>query len=144
MEGIEPIMEGIDPIMGSTGAMDAAVAGGIMAGLMVYYFVLLAIVIITYVFQWKVYEKAGQPGWAAIVPYYNLYVLTKIIGRPWWWILLLFVPFVNIVIIVLMDIDLAKSFGKSAGFGLGLLFLSPIFMAILAFGDAQYQGPAAA
>jgi hypothetical protein len=92
---------------------------------------------------WKIYTKAGQPGWAAIVPIYNLYIWCKIVGRPWWWILLMLIPFVNFIIGIILCIDLAKSFGKGVGFGLGLVFLGIIFFPILGFGSAQYQGPAA-
>jgi hypothetical protein len=89
--------------------------------------------------QWKVYQKAGQPGWAAIIPIYNFYVLLKIVNKPWWWILLLLVPFVNIVIGIWTINLLSKSFGKNEWFTVGLIFLSVIFYAILAFGPAQYQ-----
>ena len=95
--------------------------------------------------EWKIYEKAGKPGWAAIIPIYNIYVMTKIIGRPWWWLLLLFIPIVNLIVTIIMAIDLAKSFGKDAAYGILLLWLfSIIGYLILGFGDAEYQGPAAA
>ncbi len=87
----------------------------------------------------KVFTKAGQPGWAAIIPIYNVIVMLKIAGRPLWWIILLFVPLVSIVILILVSIDVAKHFGKSAGFGVGLAVLAFIFYPILAWGDAQYQ-----
>jgi hypothetical protein len=93
---------------------------------------------------WIVYTKAGQEGWKSLIPIYNWYVLMKIIGRPGWWWVLLLIPFVNIVIWIIVSIDLAKSFGKGTGFALGLIFLSPIFYLILAFGPARYVGPAAA
>lgn len=100
--------------------------------------------IISLIASWKIYVKAGQPGWAVLVPIYNIYVLLEIVGRPWWWLLLLIIPGVNFVIAIILTFDLAASFGKSTGFGFGLLFLSFIFTLILAFGDAQYTGPAAA
>lgn len=93
---------------------------------------------------WKVFAKAGQPGWAFIIPIYNVIVLLRIVGRPLWWIVLLLIPFVNFIVAILVYIDLAKSFGKGVGFALGLIFLGPIFIAILGFGSAQYVGPAAA
>lgn len=94
---------------------------------------------------WKVYAKADQPGWAAIIPIYNIYVMTKIIGRPWWWLLLLFIPFVNFVVSIIMSIDMAKSFGKDTAYGVLLLWLlNAIGYLILGFGSAEYQGPAAA
>ena len=61
----------------------------------------------------------------------------------WWWLLLMFVPVVNVVIGIIVLLDLAKVFGKSSGFGVGLIFLAFIFIPILAFGDAQYLGPIA-
>lgn len=94
---------------------------------------------------WKVFEKAGQPGWAAIIPFYNFYIMLKIANKPGWWLILMFIPLVNFVVAILVCIALAEAFGKSAGFGLGLAFLGFIFMPLLAFGDATYQGaPSAA
>jgi uncharacterized membrane protein YoaK (UPF0700 family) len=112
-------------------------------GGLVIVIVYLAILVLVVAGFWKVFTKAGQPGWAAIVPIYNIYILTKIAGRPWWWLLLFFVPLISIVFAVIVSIDVAKSFGKGVGFGLGLAFLAPIFYCILGFGSAQYQGPAA-
>ncbi|RYZ41584.1 MAG: signal peptidase I [Myxococcaceae bacterium] len=94
--------------------------------------------------MWKTFAKAGEPGWAAIVPIYNIYVMTKIVGRPAWWIVLALIPCVNFIALIILGIDMAKSFGKDTGFGIGLGLLGPVFYAILGFGDAQYQGPAAA
>ena len=90
---------------------------------------------------WKVFTKAGQPGWASIIPIYNIIVMLQIVGRPWWWILLLLIPIVNLVIFIIISIDMAKSFGKGAGFGIGLFLLGIIFYPILGFGNATYQGP---
>lgn len=103
----------------------------------------LAFIVVCIVALWKVFTKAGHPGWAAIVPIYNAYILLKIAGRPGWWLILLIIPLVNIIIGILVSIDVAKNFGKGAGFGLGLAFLGFIFYPILAFGDATYTGPAA-
>lgn len=94
---------------------------------------------------WKVFTKAGKPGWAAIIPIYNLYVLLKIVGRPGWWLILFIIPFVNIIMAFVVYVDVAKSFGKGAAFGIFLLgFFSFIGYPMLAFGNAAYQGPAAA
>lgn len=98
---------------------------------------LVAVVVIASL--WKVFTKAGQPGWAAIVPIYNFYVLCKVAGKPGWWLLLMFIPFVNFIILILVSLGLAQNFGKSAAFGVGLAFLNVIFLPILAFGDARYQ-----
>ncbi|MFB9842235.1 DUF5684 domain-containing protein [Mucilaginibacter ginsenosidivorans] len=94
--------------------------------------------------QWKIYTKAGKPGWAAIVPIYNIIVLLEIVGKPTWWILLFLVPCVNIVFLVWTTNLLSKSFGQSEGFTVGLLLLGVIFYPILAFGNYQYLGPAGA
>lgn len=92
---------------------------------------------------WKIFTKAGKPGWAAIIPIYNLIVLLEVIGRPIWWIVLLLIPCVNIVAAAIINIDLAKSFGQGAGFGIGLWLLPYIFYPILGFGRSAYLGPAA-
>jgi hypothetical protein len=90
---------------------------------------------------WRIYTKADQPGWAALIPIYQHVVLLRIVGRPMWWLLLLYVIPVGWFVI---PFDLADSFGKGTGFGVGLLLLSPIFAPILALGDASYEGPSAA
>ena len=105
-------------------------------------FILIAIAITLFaiVSMWKVFEKAGQPGWGIFIPIYNLYLLLMIAGKPGWWILLYLIPFVNFVIAIIVSIEIAKNFGKDAGFGIGLAFLGIIFYPILAFGSAQYLG----
>ena len=100
----------------------------------------LVVAVLVIAGMWKVFTKAGKPGWAAIIPIYNTIVLLQIAGKPIWWIVLLFIPIVNIVIAVMVMISVAKAFGKGTGFALGLLFLSPIFIPILGFSDAQYTG----
>lgn len=104
----------------------------------------VAIVVIYVACGWYVYLKAGQPGWAVMIPIYDLWVLLKIVGRPGWWLILYFIPFVNILISIIVYVDLAKSFGKGVGFAVGLILLSFVFFPILAFGRATYVGPAAA
>jgi hypothetical protein len=91
--------------------------------------------------QWIIYQKAGKPGWACIIPFYNIYVLLQIVGKPWWWLLLMLIPGVNIVFAIWAVNMLSKSFGKSEGFTVGLLLLGIIFYPILAFGGARYLGP---
>jgi hypothetical protein len=120
-------------------------AVGLAIGIMIVYFVfILAFIILMVISMWKIFEKAGKPGWAAIVPIYNVIILLEIVGRPLWWIILLIIPCVNIVINIIVCIDLAKSFGKDAGYGIGLALLSIIFFPILGFGKAQYMGPSVA
>ena len=111
-------------------------AGGFGTGSMLVW---LAFVIVIIASLWKVFEKAGQPGWAALIPIYNIYVMLQVAGRPGWWLVLAFIPLVNLVLLVI-PFDIAGKFGKSALFGVGLLFLGFIFYPILAWGDAQYQG----
>jgi hypothetical protein len=89
--------------------------------------------------NWKVFEKAGRPGWAAIIPIYNAVVLLQIVGKPTWWVLLLFVPVANIIVSVIVCLQLAKKFGYDIGFGIGLILLSVVFLPMLAFGSAQYR-----
>jgi hypothetical protein len=113
------------------------------AGGLIVLFVYLALIVLVIAGFWKTFQKAGQPGWAAIIPIYNLYILTKVAGRPWWWLILCFIPIVSIIIIAILSFDIAKAFGKGALFGVGLWLLGPIFYCILGFGSAQYQGPPA-
>ena len=106
-----------------------------------FFFVVYAAIIILYIAgMWKVFEKAGQQGWLAIIPILNLYILIKIAGREGWWIILFLIPCVNIVVALLVYMDVAKQFGKSAGYGIGLWLLGFIFFPMLGFGDDQYQG----
>ena len=111
----------------------------VLGGMMLFYLAILVVMVIS---GWVIFTKAGKPGWAAIVPIYNAIVLLEIIGRPIWWIVLFFIPLVSIVIAIIVSLDLAKSFGKGSGFGVGLAFLGFIFAPILAFGDSKYVGPA--
>lgn len=100
----------------------------------------LAVVVLVIASVWKVFAKAGEPGWAAIIPIYNVIVFLKIAGRPWWWVFLLLIPLVNIIVGIIASLDVAKAFGKGAGFGVGLALLGVIFYPILAFGEAKYVG----
>jgi hypothetical protein len=93
---------------------------------------------------WRLFEKADKAGWKVVIPIYNLVVACRIAGRPAWWVLLFLIPVVNLLPAVLIPIDIAKSFGKGTGFGIGLILLGFIFYPVLALGDAEYQGPAAA
>ena len=99
-------------------------------------------VVIFYMFcMWKIYVKAGQPGWAAIIPIYNIYIQTKIVGKPGYWTILCLIPFINIIFAIWLTNMLSKSFGKDEGFTVGLVLLGIIFYPILAFGSAKYLGP---
>ena len=104
---------------------------------------LVAFAAVGAIMWWGMFTKAGKPGWHSIIPIYNIVVWMQIIGRPGWWTILMFVPLVNLIIAILACIDTAKSFGKDAGFGVGLWLLGIIFFPILSWGGAKYQGPAA-
>jgi len=105
--------------------------------------VVILIMVVIFLFlivgMWKVFEKAGQPGWGIFIPIYNTYLMLKIANRPGWWLLLLFVPIVNFVIAIIMTVDIAKSFGKSSMYALGLILLGFIFYPMLGYGDAQWN-----
>ena len=119
-------------------APDAYSSGGVnpIIVLLIY----LAVIALMIVSLWKVFTKAGQPGWACIVPIYNIIIMLQIADKPLWWIILFFIPIANIIIPIMVNIAIAEKFGKGAGFGIGLSFLGFIFFPILAFGDAQYSG----
>ena len=101
--------------------------------------VYLAVIILEIVSMWVVFQKAGQPGWGAIIPIYNIYLFVKVAGRPGWWLILLLIPVVNIIVDIIISLDIARNFGKSGGFGVGLFLLGFIFFPVLAFGGARYQ-----
>ena len=115
-------------------------ATGFLIGVGIFYAILIVFGIIV---QWKIFTKAGEPGWASIVPIYNVMILSKICGRGEMFGLLILIPcpLVTIVIMVMLIFDLAKVFGKGTGFGLGLVFLGFIFYPMLGFGSAQYTRP---
>jgi len=118
-------------------------AQGFAFGSFVLFFFLAAFVLAAIPFI-GIFQKAGKPVWAAFIPVYNWYVLLQIVGRPGWWLVMLLIPIVSFIAVIVVMIDLAKSFGKGTGFVIGLIFLSWIFLLILGFGSATYLGPAAA
>lgn len=87
---------------------------------------------------WRIYEKAGRPGWAAVIPIYNVVVLLQIVERPLWWAIFFFIPVINIVFSLIVHLELAERFGKGPLFGLGMAFFPVIFVPILGFGGAQF------
>ena len=100
----------------------------------------IAVLVVVIAGIWKAFEKAGHPGWGAIVPFYNIYIMTQIAKKPGWWVILFFVPIVSIIIMIILSIEIAKNYGKDTGFGIGLALLGFVFWPILGFGDAQYVG----
>jgi len=129
-------MDNYDSTSAGTVAGIAALIGAMIIPIIIIWVVMV-------ISHWKIYEKAGKPGWAAIIPIYNFIVLLEIVGKPVWWIILLLVPCVNIVIIVWVTNLLSKSFGQSEGFTVGLLLLGIVFYPMLGFGNYQYLGPSA-
>jgi hypothetical protein len=130
-------------LLGGIGTIALQGATGDGGGLLVAFGLLLFVIpvvvgLVTAAGMWKVFAKAGQPGWAAIVPIYNVYILvTEVADRDIVWVLLsLFIPFA----IVVPMIDVAEAFGKGTGYGLGLFLLGFVFFPLLGFGDAQYRG----
>jgi uncharacterized protein DUF5684 len=119
----------------------AAVAAGAATAFVIVFLVMLALILIYAAAFWRILEKAGAPGWGAIIPIYNVYLWCKIVGRPGWWVLLLLIPVVSVIVVLILSLDLAKAFARSSGFGVGLWLLSIIFVPILGFGASTYIGP---
>ena len=113
---------------------------GWLAGAGMGFFLIIAVLVILMIVSiWKVYTKAGQPGWACIIPIYGFVVMLQIVKKPIWWVILIFIPFVNLIVGLIVAYNLAKVFGKGFGFTLGLIVLPFIFYPILGFGKAQYM-----
>lgn len=102
---------------------------------------LLSIIILPIIGWWKTFVKADKPGWSIFIPIYNIFVFIQIIGKPWWWLILLLIPYVNLIWVIWGLNLLAKRFGKSEGFTVGLVLLLPIFICILGMGKSKYNAP---
>ncbi len=146
------VYSGFSPLMNTAAAscslngQDVPCAAGFVGGLVALvggiWIVFFAMMILMVVSLWKIYVKAGRPGWASLIPVYNLVVLLEVVNKPTWWVILTFIPVVNVVIGIMVLYNLAKIFGKGAGFTLGLVILPFIFYPILAFGKSAYLGSA--
>lgn len=137
-------MDGYEYELYSTTTTDPASEGflaGIGIGMLL---VILALIVVIVVAQWKIFTKAGKPGWASLIPIYNTLVMLQIVGRPLWWFFLLLIPIVNIIPAIIVTNDLSKSFGKDIAWTVGLIFLPIIFYPILGFGSSKYVGPCGA
>ena len=109
-----------------------------VAGLFVGMFY-LAFIILVIAGTWKTFEKANQPGWGCLIPIYNIVLMIQVAGKPIWWLILMFIPIVNIIPAIIIPISIAKNFRQGTGFGIGLIFLPFIFYPILGFGSAEYD-----
>ena len=108
---------------------------GAIAAMGLFFWILsMALGILKIVSLWKIFKKAGKPGWASIVPIYNIYIMCEIAEKEWWYILLLCVPFVNIYVMIVLYNGMAKKFGKGGGFVVGMILLPVVFFPMLAFG----------
>lgn len=116
-------------------------AGAGLGAIGILYLALIVFLIVT---MWKIFTKAGKPGWASIIPIYNVFVMLDIAGKPAWWFLLFLIPFVNFIVGILVIAGIAANFGKGGGFVVGMILLPIVFYPILAFGSAQYSKPAVA
>lgn len=99
----------------------------------------LAIVVLMIVGMWKVFEKAGQPGWGCLIPIYNLYLMIQIAQKPTWWIIMFFIPVVNFVFMIMLYNEISKRFGQGIGYTIGMIFVPFIMFPLLGLGDATYQ-----
>jgi len=135
----------IASLLAQASGNEEAVAAGVMAFLAAFAFVFIAIAVVVIVGMWKTFEKAGQPGWASIIPFYNLVVMFRIGGQSGWFalaILLNLIPFIGglawLGIIIWNHVNISKRFGQGVGFAIGLVLLAPIFWLILGFGSSKY------
>lgn len=116
---------------------DSGLSGGYGFAMFLY----LVVFVVVIIGMWKTFEKAGKPGWAAIIPIYNCIVLLEIVGKPLWWIILLLIPFVNLIVAIMLCHQLSLSYGQGLGMTLLLIFIPFIGWPMLGFGPARYLGP---
>lgn len=107
-------------------------------GSIIFYLIILVLLVVS---MWRIFTKAGKPGWASIIPIYNIIVFLEIVGKPAWWIILLIIPIVNIVIAIILVHRLSLAFGQGIGMTFLLLLLGVVGYPVLAFGSAKYVGP---
>lgn len=126
----------------TTGTSNLSGLETILGGmLLVIYLVVVINTILSIIAMWKIYTKAGKPGWASIIPIYNIVVLFEIVGLEWWHVLIaIFVPFAFLVYLIVINVKLAKVFGQGTGMILLLIFIPIIGQLVLAFGKSTYNG----
>ena len=125
------------PVLAQLGADDASQSAAVAAASTVPMLVIVAIMVLMIAAMWKVFERAGEHGWAVLVPIYNVYVLCKVAGISTWWALAAFIPLVNIIFMFVSSVGVAERFGKGAAYGIGLALLPFIFWPMLAWGDSE-------
>ena len=130
-------------LLAQTPTTTSASSGTSFGVLLLYFIVLWVIIGLPTYFIFKKAGPNGDPAWGAFVPIYGFYILLKVVGRPGWWLIWIFIPIASLIVIIIVYNDLSKSFGHGVGFTLGLIFLSWIFLAILAWGSSTYRGPSA-
>lgn len=108
-----------------------------------FWILYVAVIVIVVVALWFIFNKAGKPGWAAIIPFYNMWVAWEIVGKPGWWMVFSLIPIVNIVFEIILCVQLAPRFGKGVGFAVGLIFLPFVFLPIMGFDSSKYIPPGA-
>lgn len=112
---------------------------GLLQAIMAMLYVYLVLVLIMIAGMWAAYAKAGQPGWAVLIPIYNLVVMLEIAEKPIWWIILLLIPFVNLIVGIMLYAAFAEKYGCGGGMVVGLIFLPFVFWPVLGFGSAEYH-----
>jgi hypothetical protein len=117
---------------------------GMGTGMLIVWIAIMVFMIVSW---WIVFKKAGQPGWAILIPIYNFLIILRVAGKPWWWVFAILLPIIPLVGLFLLLIamififhGISKNFGQGAGFTVGLVLLSVVFVPILAFGDYKWQG----
>ena len=121
-------------MLSTLGSSAGGVGGGFFSLLYIAFYVL------AFIGLWKMFVKAGHPGWGAIIPFYNLYLLLKVARRPGWWLILFFIPLVNIIIWLVVALDVSRNFGHGAGYGILLWIFPYIMFIVLGWGTDQYRG----
>ena len=134
-------MYGDYSVYGDSISMDSSnlLGGALLASFGTMMLISSAVGLVMLISMWKIFKKAGKPGWASIIPIYNIYTMIQIAKLPTYYLLLFIIPIANIYAMFKIYIELAHKFNKSTGFGVGLIFLSVIFFPMLAFGDATYE-----
>lgn len=132
----------IDYAASTASSVDAGTMAGVLAFMGTFWLIMLVVMVIMFIAMWRIFVKAGKPGWAVLIPIYNTIVLLEIVERPLWWVILYFVPIANLVVQIIVSLDLARKFGKSVLFAVLGLVLTPIGFLVLGFDKSEYNAKA--